>query len=98
MLSFHDRYLHSDPPQYVDPSSEHRLARVKELPRPNDTVDLLTILGDTHDPQYPIYRNGAPPDTAATIATGTVPVIYSSSIVGSQQFVHLVDKLKSTHE
>ena len=68
---FLDRYRHSDPPQYVDPSSEHRLARVKELPQPNDTVDFLAILGDTHDPQYPIYRNGAPPDMAATIATGT---------------------------
>lgn len=63
-------YLHSDVPQYEDPSSEHRLARVRELPPPTDARDITTILGDTEDKKYPIYRTATPPDTAVTLATG----------------------------
>ena len=62
--------MHSNPAQYTDPSSQHRLARVQELPPAQDDSDVLSILGDTYDHQYPIYRNGAPPDSAATITTG----------------------------
>ena len=64
------RYMHSDPDQYNDPSSEHRLARVKQLPPPTDSEGVLSILGDTWDHKYPIYRTGVPPDSAATITTG----------------------------
>ena len=69
-ITFGCRYLHSDVPQYEDPSSEHRLARVRELPPPTDARDITTILGDTEDKKYPIYRTATPPDTAVTLATG----------------------------
>ena len=62
--------MHRDPDQYNDPSSEHRLARVKQLPPPTDSEGVLSILGDTWDHKYPIYRTGVPPDSAATITTG----------------------------
>ncbi len=64
------RYMHSTDPQYDDPSSEHRLARVKSLPQPDSAADMLKILGDTGDSEYPIFRTATPPDTTATIATG----------------------------
>ena len=64
------RYLHSNVPQYSDPSSLHRLARAKELPQPNNVSDILSLLGDTSDPNYPIYRTATGPDGAATLATG----------------------------
>ena len=67
---FHNRYRHSDPEQYVDPSSEHRLARVKQLAPPTDSADMLSILGDTWDRQYPIYRTGVPTDFYFTLTTG----------------------------
>ena len=62
--------MHSDPAQYDDPSLDHRLARVKQLPPPSDAAGILSILGDTWDHQYPIYRTAVPPDSAATITTG----------------------------
>lgn len=63
-------YLHSPQvSQYEDPSSEHRLARIKELPQAKNMTDILSYLGDTKDPQYPIYRTATPPDGAATVAT-----------------------------
>ena len=68
--AFISRYLHSDVDQYDDPSSDHRLARVKQLPAPTNSTDILSILGDTADKQYPIFRTATPPDTAATITTG----------------------------
>ena len=73
MLScFHtsDRYLHSNLPQYTDPSSLHRLSRVKQLPQPTNSTDILALLGDTADTEYPIYRTATGPDTLATLATG----------------------------
>jgi hypothetical protein len=42
---------------------------VKQLPPPTDSAGVLSILGDTRDPQYPIFRTATPPDSAATIAT-----------------------------
>ena len=66
------RYLHSPGvPQYDDPSSEHRLTRIKQLHPAYNKEDILAYLGDTKDDQYPIYRTAASPDGAATIATGT---------------------------
>ena len=64
------RYLHSDVPEYSDPSSIHRLSRVKQLPQPTNSSDILAMLGDTADPDYPIYRTATGPDGAATLATG----------------------------
>jgi len=60
----------SAPHQQLDPSSVHRLARVRALPAPTDARSLRAILGDTGDKAYPIYRTGAPPDTGVqTLAT-----------------------------
>ena len=54
----------------MDPSSEHRLERVRQLPPPKDATDIRSILGDTEDKEYPIFRTGSPPETMATLATG----------------------------
>ena len=67
---FHfNMYIHHDFPQHDDTSSIHRLERIKQLPAPTCSKDILGILGDTADPQYPIFRNGAPPDNTVTIST-----------------------------
>lgn len=61
--------------QTPDPSSEHRLARVGQLAAAlgADTMGtaagLRDVLGDTHDPQYPLYRDGTPPDDGVVTLT-----------------------------
>jgi hypothetical protein len=55
--------------QYLDESSVHRWARAKQLPIPHDAQSIVEILGDTEDSEYPIFRNEAGSDEAATIAT-----------------------------
>ncbi len=70
MCLFTYRYLHSDVDQVNDSSSLHRLERVKELPPPSDAMDILKILGDTGDRDYPIYRRAIFPDEGKTLATG----------------------------
>ena len=68
---FCDRYLRQNVSQRVDPSSEHRLERVRQLTPPTDASGIRSILGDTADNQYPIFRTGVPPDSGvATLATG----------------------------
>lgn len=62
-------YLHGNFPQFDGPSSNHRLARIKQLPPPSSKKDILTILGDTGDADYPIYRDATPPDTSVTLCT-----------------------------
>eukprot|EP00448_Togula_jolla_P024930 CAMPEP_0170575396 /NCGR_PEP_ID=MMETSP0224-20130122/3841_1 /TAXON_ID=285029 /ORGANISM="Togula jolla, Strain CCCM 725" /LENGTH=332 /DNA_ID=CAMNT_0010898177 /DNA_START=20 /DNA_END=1015 /DNA_ORIENTATION=+ len=49
--------------QEDDASSLHRLRRLQELPAPSSEQDVRALLGDHHDSEYPIYRNGSPPDT-----------------------------------
>ncbi|KAG2373332.1 hypothetical protein C9374_012198 [Naegleria lovaniensis] len=59
-------------PQYLDPSSVHRQARMEQFINTSVTTpqQVLSILGDNQDKEYPIYRNGAPPDTdVKTLAT-----------------------------
>lgn len=54
--------------QYDYHSSKHRQARADLLPQ--ETIsDILAVLGDTGDREYPIYRNAHPPDTSATLAS-----------------------------
>jgi len=48
-------------------SSWHRLARLEALPPPASTIDMLLMLGDTEDPEFPIYRNQTAPDYATTL-------------------------------
>lgn len=69
--SYHfNQYLRLNVSHFPDPSSDHRLARIKQLPTPQSVADVRAILGDTGDKEYPIWRNGAAPDyDAYTLAT-----------------------------
>ena len=48
-------------------SSLHRMARMAQLPPATSTDALLSVVSDTHDPTYPIHRNGTPPDLYMTL-------------------------------
>ena len=65
-----DRYLHLSVDQFSDPSSIHRLARVKALPVPTTPENVLDILGDTQDKDYPIFRTDTASDHVDTLCTG----------------------------
>jgi len=67
--SHFNMYRHLNVSDYTDESSVHRLERSNEFPRPENLTDVATMLGDTKDPEYPIYRDGQPPDDAATVCT-----------------------------
>ena len=69
-VSFLARYLHLNVSQFSDPSSIHRMARVKELPAPDDPEMVLDILGDTQDKDYPIFRTDTAFDHVDTLCTG----------------------------
>lgn len=49
-------------PEHKDPSSVHRKNRYDEFLPVKSKVDMLNILGDTKDTEYPIYRNAKYPD------------------------------------
>jgi hypothetical protein len=53
-------------PQYSNPSTIHRAARANQMAAPRNEKDILMILGDQGDRQYPIYRDGQPPDSGVT--------------------------------
>lgn len=55
--------------QYESVSSLHRLARINEMPPVRGRASALAVLGDHTDAQYPIYRDGAPPDPFFTVAS-----------------------------
>jgi predicted choloylglycine hydrolase len=58
--------------QVIMPSSQARAQRAKgilEQNPPESAAGILSILGDTADERYPIYRTGAPPDRDATLCT-----------------------------
>ncbi len=57
--------------QTVGASSRARVQRagsLLEAQKPEGVSGLLRILGDRKDPDYPIFRNGRPPDDIATLA------------------------------
>jgi hypothetical protein len=57
-------------PAVFEPSSARRRERVDTLPPPTTRGQLFAIAGNTDDLDYPIYRNGAPPDDrCVTLAT-----------------------------
>ena len=65
-------YLRLNVAQYPDNSSEARLNRTLELINENgldSKQDIITILGDTENEEYPIYRDSQPPDDCSTLAT-----------------------------
>eukprot|EP00762_Andalucia_godoyi_P000789 ANDGO_03900.mRNA.1 hypothetical protein NAEGRDRAFT_82752 len=55
--------------QYDDPSSIHRLARALQFSPPKTEYDMLNILSDTQDSEYPIFRSSKTPDTVSTVCT-----------------------------
>lgn len=65
-------------------SSAHRLARVKQLPVPKSVEDVLTVLGDTADADFPIYRTSNAltalqgGDSAYTLITALFALSFSS--------------------
>ncbi|XP_019644125.1 PREDICTED: uncharacterized protein LOC109485133 [Branchiostoma belcheri] len=61
--------LNGTVPQYEDPSTEHRKARAAQMGSPYDLRNIVDILGDTEDPDYPIYRSPNNKDGAETVAT-----------------------------
>ncbi|ELU14098.1 hypothetical protein CAPTEDRAFT_220846 [Capitella teleta] len=50
-------------------SSKHRTKRIKEFLPPQTIRDVLKILGDTADGEYPLYRTPLPTDNSSTVAT-----------------------------
>ena len=69
-MCFPGRYLHLNVSQFSDPSSVHRLARVKALPAPQNPETVQHILGDTVDKEYPIFRTDTASDHVDTLCTG----------------------------
>ncbi|WIA28816.1 hypothetical protein OEZ86_011345 [Tetradesmus obliquus] len=57
--------------QRIDASSFHREARALQLQAPRDAAELLGMLGDTADPEYPIYRHGNNTADAAVVTLCT---------------------------
>lgn len=69
-MNLGSRYLHSEVDEEVDTSSQHRLARLRNLPPPENARDILNILGDTEDKDFPFYRHASATDCYDTLATG----------------------------
>jgi predicted choloylglycine hydrolase len=58
--------------QIISPSSRARVERAQAVllrKAPANAGEVLSILGDREDEQYPLYRTAAPPDTQATFCT-----------------------------
>lgn len=63
---FHaNMFILSDTPQSVEASSVHRMATWNRL-RPGSVGAIRSFLGDTSDPEYPVYRSQVPPDNCFT--------------------------------
>jgi hypothetical protein len=62
-------YHHLNVPQSSDPSSIARTERITEFVAPTTAKQVLAILGDTENHQYPIYRNAQNPDCCVTVTT-----------------------------
>eukprot|EP01089_Gocevia_fonbrunei_P021705 TRINITY_DN8523_c0_g1_i2.p1 TRINITY_DN8523_c0_g1~~TRINITY_DN8523_c0_g1_i2.p1 ORF type:complete len:338 (-),score=64.81 TRINITY_DN8523_c0_g1_i2:75-1088(-) len=56
--------------QHTSNSSEARLARIDQMPSVRSAQQIRDVLGDTFNKDYPIYRDGHPPDSVVTAATG----------------------------
>jgi len=58
--------------QTISNSTQHRLARARQMTAPTTPELAISILGDETTPVYPIYRYGIPPDELATISTAVL--------------------------
>lgn len=56
----------------VGPSSEHRMATLAHYKVPETIADIQTMLGDTSDKNYPIYRDGSGLDAPYVTLTTVV--------------------------
>ncbi|XP_066265880.1 beta-alanyl-dopamine/carcinine hydrolase-like [Branchiostoma lanceolatum] len=65
----YNMYDHLDTPQWRTPSSQHRKARADEMEAAKTVQDVLNFLGDTKDPDYPVYRTGTMKDLVITATT-----------------------------
>ena len=50
------------------------MARMAALPPATTSAALEAVVSDTHDPTYPIHRNGTPPDLYMTLNTANFDV------------------------
>jgi len=62
-------YQNLNIPQYYGNSSLHRQARVAQLPPPQNITDVLNILGDQEDHDYPIFHDYADDSGSRTVVT-----------------------------
>eukprot|EP00759_Apiculatamorpha_spiralis_P049878 PhF_6_TR44503/c0_g1_i1/m.68545 len=62
-------------------SSLHRDKVLQSYPAPNASIDIRTMLGDTSDPMYPIYRTASGVDTALTLSTVVYDYVKSAVMI-----------------
>jgi len=62
-------YQNLNIPQFYGNSSLHRQARVAQLPPPQNITDILTILGDQADHDYPIFHDYPDNSGSQTVVT-----------------------------
>ncbi|XP_071081864.1 beta-alanyl-dopamine/carcinine hydrolase-like [Haliotis cracherodii] len=91
-------YNHTDVVQMTSQltSSYHRQARVAQIPEVRNTQGALYVLGDTHDPDYPIYRTARPTDEFSTLTTAFLNLVHcrlyiyvDNPFTGSRPFMNL---------
>ncbi|CAG5117501.1 unnamed protein product [Candidula unifasciata] len=73
-----NNFLHlktSEIPNLV--SSVARQTRAEEFPAPKKQADVLAILGDETNQEYPIYRTVRPTDYSSTSFTGIVDILHN---------------------
>ncbi|CAH1233461.1 Hypp749 [Branchiostoma lanceolatum] len=63
-------YDHLDTPHWRDPSSDHRKDRAAVVGPLSTKEDVLKFMGDTEDPEYPVYRSQTGNDVFMTTTTG----------------------------
>ena len=67
---FHvNMYRNLSVPEFLDPSSVHRTARFNQFTKIETEEQVLALLGDTYDKEFPIYRQPTKTDDASTVAT-----------------------------
>ena len=83
----YNMYLRLNISQSTSQSSIHRLNRTQQLIQQNglNTMeDIINILGDIQDSQYPLYRDSVAPDTSSTLTTGLFDI--------ENQIMHVYEK------
>jgi len=75
---FHaNTYMFLDVEENPSTSSQHRMDRAAELPKPRNSDDILLVLGDTEDVDYPLYRVASSTDTGYTLTTALFSVQFN---------------------